>query len=150
MGRRAEDVAALIRARTAGSNLYFSGHPGVPAPGRPDRRGGGPARLRPVGQAAADRRRRARSGVSERVRTASKALARLEELGLAALARAAGRADVDVAVHHLDAAEPAARLAERLAGRLSGSEVVVAELSAVLGVHVGPGTLGVVVAPRFG
>jgi fatty acid-binding protein DegV len=28
-------------------------------------------------------------------------------------------------------------------------EVVIAELSAVLGVHVGPGTLGVVISPRL-
>lgn len=86
----------------------------------------------------------------ERVRTASKALLRLEELGLGALARAAGDRDhVDVAVHHLDNAEGAARLVERLSGRVSTcGELVVASMSAVLGVHVGPGTLGIVVSPR--
>ncbi len=87
----------------------------------------------------------------ERVRTESKALARLAELGLAAWARAAGgSAEVDVAVHHLDNPAGAARLRERLQGRLTDAgEIVVAELSAVLGVHTGPGTLGVVVAPRL-
>jgi DegV family protein with EDD domain len=85
----------------------------------------------------------------ERVRTESKAVARLTELGLAALARAAGRSDqVDVAVHHLDNAAGAARLADQLAGRVPAGEVVIAEVSAVLGVHVGPGTLGIVVSPR--
>ncbi len=149
-GASAAAVAELIRERATGSSLYF-----CPVTLEYLRRGGR------IGAAAAmlgsalsvkpllsveDGEIR----VSERVRTTSKARARLEELSLAALARAAGRSDVDVAVHHLDAAEPAAALAERLAGRLSGSEVVVAELSAVLGVHVGPGTLGVVVTPRTG
>ena len=32
--------------------------------------------------------------------------------------------------------------------RLAVGEITVAELSAVLGVHVGPGTLGIVVSPR--
>ncbi len=86
----------------------------------------------------------------ERVRTESKALVRLEELGLAALAQAAGESDhVDVAVHHLDNRAGADRLVERLGGRVTTSgDILVAEMSAVLGVHVGPGTLGVVVSPR--
>ena len=50
-------------------------------------------------------------------------------------------------MHHLDNREAA----ERLAGELTGpvrthSEVVIAELSAVVGGHVGPGTIGVVIA----
>ena len=85
----------------------------------------------------------------ERVRTESRALARLEELSLAALASAAGRREhVDVAVHHLDNEEGAARLADRLQRRVRGSAVAVREVSAVIGVHVGPGMLGVVVAPE--
>ena len=57
----------------------------------------------------------------ERVRTESKALARLEELGLAALAQAAGQSDrVDVAVHHLDNLDGAPRLVDRLSGRVAG------------------------------
>ena len=85
----------------------------------------------------------------ERVRTESKALARLEELGLAALAQAAGQTDrVDVAVHHLDNLDGAQRLVNRLSGRVVGSDIVVSEVSAVLGVHVGPGTLGIVVSPQ--
>jgi DegV family protein with EDD domain len=86
----------------------------------------------------------------ERVRTESKALARLVELGLAALARAAGRSNqVDVAVHHLDNAKGAAWLVGQLSDRVPAGRLVVAEVSAVLGVHVGPGTLGVVVSPRL-
>ena len=86
----------------------------------------------------------------ERVRTQSKARARLAELGLAALALGAGHRDhVDLAVHHLDDLGGAQQLVERLSGRVStGGELVVTEVSAVLGVHVGPGVLGVVVSPR--
>ena len=84
----------------------------------------------------------------ERVRTESKALTRLTELGLAALARALGRGDrVDVAIHHLDNADGAAQLAGRLARMVPADEIIIAEVSAVLGVHVGPGTLGIVVSP---
>ena len=86
----------------------------------------------------------------DRVRTASKALARLEELGLAALASAAGTSDqVDVAVHHLDDLAGAKSLAERLQGRVhTGGDILISEVSAVLGAHVGPGTLGIIVSPR--
>jgi fatty acid-binding protein DegV len=84
----------------------------------------------------------------ERVRTESKALARLEELSLDALARAASNGAVDVAVHHLDNPDGARRLVERLQDRVLAGSVVISEVSAVLGVHVGPGTVGIVVSPR--
>jgi DegV family protein with EDD domain len=86
----------------------------------------------------------------ERVRTSARALARLEELSLTALARDAGRSDyVDIAVHHLDNIEGAQWLVDRLASPLrSIGVIVVSEVSAVLGAHVGPGALGVVVSPR--
>ena len=80
----------------------------------------------------------------EKVRTTSRAVARLEEL---AVSHAAGR-EVEVAVQHLDAPERAAALAERLAGRLTvRGEVVLAEVGAVVGAHVGPGMVAVVVVP---
>ena len=85
----------------------------------------------------------------ERVRTQSKALTRLWELSLAALERAASMHGlVDVAVHHLDNPDGAQRLVDRLSGRVQVGEIVISEVSAVLGVHVGPGTLGIVVSPR--
>jgi DegV family protein with EDD domain len=85
----------------------------------------------------------------ERVRTESKALARLEELSLDALARAAAtNGAADVAVHHLDNPDAARRLVERLQDRVPTGSVVISEVSAVLGVHVGPGTVGIVVSPR--
>ncbi len=86
----------------------------------------------------------------ERVRTSSRAIARLEEIAVEAVesALADGAPGVDVAVHHLDSAERADRLAERLGSRLTGSAVRVVELGAVVGAHVGPGTLAVAVVPR--
>jgi len=86
----------------------------------------------------------------ERVRTESKALTRLEELSVAALERAtAANYVVDVAVHHLDNLDGARRLVDRLSGRVHGGDIVISEVSAVLGVHVGPGALGIVVSPRI-
>jgi DegV family protein with EDD domain len=84
----------------------------------------------------------------ERVRTAGKALSRLEELAV----DAAGAAPVDVAVAHLASPERGATLAERLGERLAagleGRPVHVGEIGAVLGAHVGPGMVAVCVARR--
>ncbi|MFJ3788219.1 DegV family protein [Kitasatospora sp. NPDC090091] len=81
----------------------------------------------------------------EKVRTASRAIARLEEI---AVEEAAGR-EVDIAVHHLAAEERAEPLAERLRARVPGlCELYVGEVGAVIGAHVGPGLLAVVVSPR--
>ena len=81
----------------------------------------------------------------EKVRTSSRAVARLEDLAL----QRAGRARVDVAVHHLDNAARAAALAARLEARVPAlGQLVVAEVGAVIGAHVGPGLLAVVVSPR--
>jgi DegV family protein with EDD domain len=81
----------------------------------------------------------------EKVRTASKAIARLEEIA----AERAGQACVDVAVHHLAAPERAEALADRLRERVPGlQDLHVSEVGAVIGAHTGPGLLGVVVSPR--
>ncbi|MFJ3700538.1 MULTISPECIES: DegV family protein [Streptomyces] len=81
----------------------------------------------------------------EKVRTASKAIARLEEI----VAGQAGTGAVDIAVHHLAAPEGAERLAERLRGRIPGLvDLHVSEVGAVIGAHTGPGLLGAVVAPH--
>jgi DegV family protein with EDD domain len=81
----------------------------------------------------------------EKVRTASKALARLEDLAVGLAKDAA----VDVAVHHLAAQEKATALADRLRSRLPGLQALhVSEVGAVVGAHVGPGLLGVVVSQR--
>ncbi|WP_256837849.1 DegV family protein [Ornithinimicrobium faecis] len=87
--------------------------------------------------------------LAERVRTRAKALARLEEKCLEAIAAAPEDVVVDVAVHHLGWLEQAEAMRDRLretvplAGRLD-----LVELGAVAGVHTGPGTLAVTVAPR--
>ncbi|WP_328881699.1 DegV family protein [Streptomyces sp. NBC_00299] len=86
-----------------------------------------------------------RIGPLEKVRTASKAIARLEEIA----ADRAGSAQVDIAVHHLAAPDRASALADRLRARVPGlAELHVSEVGAVIGAHTGPGLLGVVVSPR--
>ena len=78
----------------------------------------------------------------EKVRTVSKGIARLEALAVAA----AGDGPADVAVHHLAAGERAALLAGRLRARLPQvRRFYASEVGAVVGAHVGPGVLGVVV-----
>jgi DegV family protein with EDD domain len=89
-----------------------------------------------------------RIATREKVRTSARALSRLEELAVAA---AAGH-QVDVTVAHLANPERATVLAdhlgERLVDELSGRPVDVGEVGAVIGAHVGPGMVAVVVAPR--
>lgn len=81
----------------------------------------------------------------EKVRTASKGMARLEALAVAA----AGDGPADVAVQHLAAAKRAGQLAERLRARLPEiGRFYASEIGAVVGAHVGPGVLGVVVVRR--
>ncbi len=81
----------------------------------------------------------------EKVRTSAKALNRLQELAVAA----AGDQHVDIAVSHLANAEAAAALATQMRQRLPQlDDVVVTQVGAVIGAHVGPGMLAVVVAPR--
>ncbi|GGZ27549.1 DegV domain-containing protein [Streptomyces inusitatus] len=81
----------------------------------------------------------------EKVRTASKAIARLEELAV----ERAGVSAVDIAVHHLAAPERAEALADRLRERVPGLvDLHVSEVGAVIGAHTGPGLLGAVVSPR--
>lgn len=78
----------------------------------------------------------------EKVRTTSRALARLVEIAVCA----AGDGPVGLAVHHLSAPDLAADLATRLEERLRGSAgCLVSEVGAVIGAHTGPGVLGVVV-----
>lgn len=84
-----------------------------------------------------------RIAMLEKVRTASRALARLEEI----VAEKSGDAGVDIAVHHLAAPERADQLADRLRGRLRGlGDLHVSEVGAVIGAHTGPGLLGAVVS----
>ncbi len=80
----------------------------------------------------------------EKVRTTARALNRLVQRAV----EAAGQGPVSVAVHHLAAAEKAERLAAEVRDRLPQlRELHVSELGAAIGAHVGPGAVGIVVAP---
>ena len=80
----------------------------------------------------------------EKVRTAARANNRLVQRAV----EAAGEGAVSVAVHHLAARERAERLAAELRERLPAlRELHVSELGAAIGAHVGPGAVGVVIAP---
>ncbi|MBU3750289.1 MAG: DegV family protein [Mycobacterium sp.] len=81
--------------------------------------------------------------LGQRVRTTSKAVAAMVEqvVGVVGAGRAA------LAVHHVDNPAGAAELAATLTAALPDCEpAAVSELGPVLGVHLGPGALGVVVA----
>ncbi|MFD1247296.1 DegV family protein [Nocardioides ginsengisoli] len=86
-----------------------------------------------------------------KVRTAAKAIARLEALAL----EAAGDGAVEACVAHLAAEDRAHAMAERVAEQLgdrlvparTGEAVRCVELGGVLGAHVGPGMLAICVAP---
>lgn len=84
----------------------------------------------------------------EKVRTSARALSRLEELAVTAI-EAAGESGVDIAVHHLDSRSRASDLVDRLRTKVPPeTQVILVELGAVVGAHVGPGTIAVAVSPR--
>jgi DegV family protein with EDD domain len=80
----------------------------------------------------------------EKVRTSSRAIARLADIAV----QRAGTGPVQLAVHHLANLDKAHTLADGLSTRLPQAEqIVLREVGAVIGAHVGPGMLAVVVAP---
>ena len=82
----------------------------------------------------------------DKVRTASRALARLVDIAV----ESAEESDVDIAVHHLGSPGRAATLAEALAGRFGPRlrDQYVCEIGAAVAAHVGPGFAGVVIHRR--
>ncbi|HET8657628.1 MAG TPA: DegV family protein [Micromonosporaceae bacterium] len=82
----------------------------------------------------------------DKVRTASRALARLVDLAV----EAAGESEVDVAVHHLAMPDRGAQLMEAVTERLAASlrDRYVCELGPAVAAHVGPGFAGIVVHRR--
>jgi DegV family protein with EDD domain len=82
----------------------------------------------------------------ERVRTSAKAMARLEALTVEAAT--AAESGFDIGVQHLAARDVAEAFAQKLAAGLGRDRVPVDEISAVLGAHVGPGTVSVSLTPR--
>ncbi|MFH5823554.1 DegV family protein [Georgenia sp. AZ-5] len=160
-GRRAEQVVAVARETAAKTTVLFV-VPDLTFLQRGGRVGAGTAKIgtalgiRPV-LGMAD----GRIVVVETVR----GLARARRRVVARAAQAAGgpgarvphppAVRVRLAVHHFGAAEAAVELQEQLAAELAGTGAIVAEtlrseLTAVVGAHVGPGVLGVVVAPAEG
>jgi DegV family protein with EDD domain len=83
--------------------------------------------------------------VSDKVRTASRALARLVDLAV----EAAGDAEVDLAVHHLVAAERAEALRLAITARLGNRvrRVYTTEVGAAVAAHAGPGLVCAVISP---
>lgn len=80
----------------------------------------------------------------EKVRTATRALARLEDLAV----QAAADRPVDVAVQHFAARPRAEDLAARLTRRIPHlNRLHIGEVGLVIGAHAGPGMLGVTIAP---
>jgi DegV family protein with EDD domain len=85
----------------------------------------------------------------EKVRTSSRAVARIEAMVVEQVHK--GGHVVDIAVHHLDATARAEQIAADLRTMVPGSpKVSVVELGAVVGAHVGPGTVAIAVSPRPG
>ena len=81
----------------------------------------------------------------EKVRTSARAMSRLVELTVAT----AGGGPVDLAVHHLAAADRAEALAAQLRAAIPQlGECHVTQLGAVIGAHLGPGVLGTVLVRR--
>ena len=83
--------------------------------------------------------------LAQRVRTTSKATAAMVEQVLDAV----GEGRVALAVHHVDNPDGAAQVAATLASALPAcGPAIVTDLGPVLGVHLGPGAVAVVVAPE--
>lgn len=80
----------------------------------------------------------------EKARTASKALARLSDI---AIECARGR-EVEICVQDMDAAARGQQVADVIARAVPGADVTRGSVGAVVGCHVGPGAIVVVVAPR--
>ncbi|HEY8456607.1 MAG TPA: DegV family protein [Actinopolymorphaceae bacterium] len=83
-------------------------------------------------------------------RTTTSAVAELERRTRAEAQRLlrGDLAEVEIAVHHLEAPARAAELAERLGGAGRGiGRVVIREADGVMGAHLGPGMVGAVVSP---
>ncbi|WP_418276505.1 DegV family protein [Isoptericola jiangsuensis] len=137
VARRAEEVAASARATflvDSLDHLRRGGRLSAPAAAL-----GAALGVRPI-LGLSD----GRVDLVQRVRTRRAAVARLVDM---AVTRAEECTRPVLAVHHLGAPERAEEVADTLADRV-GTRPVVTPVSAVLGAHVGPGALAVVVADR--
>ena len=78
----------------------------------------------------------------ELVRNSQKALARLVEI-----ASAVGAEPCEIAIMHVEASASAHELANQISEKLKGVEVSVVPAGAVVGAHLGPGALALVISP---
>ncbi|OZF28630.1 DegV family protein [Rhodococcus sp. 14-2483-1-2] len=86
--------------------------------------------------------------LKEKARTSSKALNKLVDAAVVAATEVCDESGVALAVHHMQCPERAEDVAAMLASRIPHSTSIdVYPFGAVLGAHVGPGAVGVVVAP---
>lgn len=79
----------------------------------------------------------------ELVRSSEKSIARMIEIVVAA-----ARIKSEIAVHHVEALETANSVAEQLKNLTGVDSISVTSAGAVVGTHVGPGALAVVVSPQ--
>jgi DegV family protein with EDD domain len=80
----------------------------------------------------------------DRVMGAERAMRKLVDQAV----RKADGKKVDIAIEHFGAPDRADRLAERLRPRLPGArEITFTEVSSTIGVHIGPGAVGITVSP---
>ncbi|MFI8565242.1 DegV family protein [Rhodococcus sp. NPDC078407] len=87
----------------------------------------------------------------EKTRTSSKALNKLVDAAVVATSEVGDDSGVALAVHHMQCPERGDNVAAMLTSRIAGfTSIDVYPFGAVLGAHVGPGAVGVVVAPGRG
>jgi DegV family protein with EDD domain len=79
----------------------------------------------------------------ELVRTSEKSIARMIEIVVAA-----ARIKSEIAIHHVAAADAANVVATQLMDQIGSESISVTSAGAVVGTHVGPGALAVVVSPQ--
>lgn len=147
-GAPPEEIVAATQARTAQTSTFF-----YVATLEHLRRGGRMGAAQALLGSALSvkpllRLRDGRIESLEKVRTAARAMSRLEELCVERCEAFPGRR-VDLAVQHLDDPAGAQQLAARLQAKVpSLAPPVVREVGAVVGAHVGPGLVAVAVSPR--
>lgn len=79
----------------------------------------------------------------ELVRTSDKSIARMIEIVVAA-----ARIKSEIAIHHVEAIDAANSVAQQLTALTGVESIPVTSAGAVVGTHVGPGALAVVVSPQ--
>jgi DegV family protein with EDD domain len=79
----------------------------------------------------------------ELVRTSDKSIARMIEIVVAA-----ARIKSEIAIHHVEAIDAANSVAQQLVALTGVESISVTSAGAVVGTHVGPGALAVVVSPQ--